>query len=221
MHVMARTLFVTVLVLMFTGIFPLPVAFDTSGYVVQAQTKVAKVEGFRSAKFGMGEQDIIRRVKKDFNISKKRVKRQVHPIEKTLSLEIEVKDLLKGSGRAKVFYIFGYRSKKLIQVNVLWGKPVGDNFKAETVVETANQLRNHFAQKNFPKEGLVVNQPLNKEGTAVLVFRGKDKKGRMALLILENPKVAGKKENAHISLKLSYIKNPDSQDVFKIKEEDF
>jgi len=219
----SKILFLTVAVLLFTGILPV------QNFVFQAlaqQSKQASINGFRSAKFGMSKNAIFRSIKQDFNVSKSKVKFQDHPLEKTVSMEISVDDLLQESGPSRVFYILGHRSKSLIQVNILWGKPVGDKFEPEAVVNTANQLRSHFVQKNFPKEGLVVNQPLNKEGTVVLVFRGKDKRGRMVLLVLENPKLKnadGKdsKDNENLSLKLSYIKNPDSPDVFIIRQDDF
>ena len=86
--------------------------------------KWAVVNGFRSAQFGMKERNVIKAIKNDFGIGKKQVSRKVHPNEKTITLGIEVKKLLPESGTAKVFYILGYKSKRLIHINVIWGKPV-------------------------------------------------------------------------------------------------
>ena len=85
----------------------------------------AKVEGFRSARFGMTEKEVHRAIYKDFRISKKNVERQVHPTEKTVNLGILVEDLLPQSGPAKAYYVFGYKSRRLIQVNIVWGQACG------------------------------------------------------------------------------------------------
>ena len=182
--------------------------------------KWAVVSGFRSAEFGMKERDVIKAIKNDFGLGKKQVSRKVHPNEKTVTLGIEVKKLLPESGTAKVFYIMGYKSKRLIQINVIWGKPVTKKPDAESVVATANQLRNHFAQKKYQKEGFALNAQLG-EGV-ILVFQGKDRKGRAARLLLSNPKAdKDKKAGEDIALTLSYIEKPQDPDVFRIKDGDF
>ena len=114
----------------------------------------------------------------------------------------------------------GYKSKRLIHINVIWGKPVTKKPDAESVVATANQLRNHFAQKKYQKEGFALNAQLG-EGV-ILVFQGKDRKGRAARLLLNNPKGdKNKKAGVDISLTLSYIEKPQDPDVFRIKDGDF
>lgn len=185
-----------------------------------ASQKWAVVNGFRSAQFGMNERDVLKAIKDDFGIGKKQISRKVHPNEKTVTLGIEVEKLLPESGPAKIFYIMGYKSKRLIHINVIWGKPVTKNPDAESVVATANQLRNHFAQKKYQKEGFALNAQLG-EGV-ILVFQGKDRKGRAARLLLSNPKAEGdKKAGEDIALTLSYIEKPLDPDVFRIKEGDF
>ena len=182
--------------------------------------KWAVVNGFRSAQFGMKEKDVIKAIKNDFGIGKKQVSRKVHPNEKTVTLGIKVKKLLPESGTAKVFNILGYKSKRLIHINVIWGKPVTKNPNTESVVATANQLRNHFAQKKYQKEGFALNAQLS-EGI-ILVFQGKDRKGRAARLLLSNPKAEkDKKTGKNIALTLSYIEKPQDPDVFRIKDGDF
>ena len=185
-----------------------------------ASQKWAVVNGFRSAHFGMTERDVLRAIKNDFGIGKKQVSRKVHPNEKTVTLGIQVNKLLPESGPAKIFYIMGYKSKRLIHINVIWGKPVTKNPNAEAVVATANQLRNHFAQKKYQKEGFALNAQLG-EGV-ILVFQGKDRKGRAARLLLSNPKAEGNtKAGENIALTLSYIEKPMDPDVFRIRDGDF
>jgi hypothetical protein len=182
--------------------------------------KWAVVNGFRSAQFGMNERDLIKAIRNDFGIGKNKISRQVHPNEKTITLGITVSKLLPESGEAKVFYILGYKSKRLIHINVIWGRPVIKDPNAEAVVATANQLRNHFVQKKYQKEGFALNAQLG-EGV-ILVFQGKDRKGRAARLLLSNPKSEDdKKAGENIALTLSYIEKPEDPDVFRIKEGDF
>ena len=186
---------------------------------IGASQEWATIDGFRSARFGSSERAVLSAVKKDFMIKDKDVSRVVNPNEKTLTLSIDVNDLLVGSGPSKVFYILGYKSKKLIHVNVVWGRPVQQKPNAEAVVSTANQLRNYFAQKKYQKNGFALNAQLG-EGT-ILVFQGKDQKGRAARLLLNNPKNKDGKVGDSISLTLSYIEKPENPDVFKIKDGDF
>jgi hypothetical protein len=179
-----------------------------------SKKNAGKVEGFRLALFGMTEKQVYRAIYKEFRISKKTVERQVHPIEKTVNLGILVEDLLPQSGPARIYYVFGYKSRRLIQVNIIWGRPATEKPDAEQVVALANQLRDHFSEQGFRQKGLVVNQSFGKD--SILVFRGTDDKGRVVLLLLVNPQKPGVPENQEIILKLSYIQQPDHPDIFTI-----
>jgi len=206
--------------LMVGGLFFTGTSFAKSDDGTSASQKWAVVNGFRSANFGMKERDVLKAIKKDFGIGKNQVSRKIHPNEKTVTLGIQVNKLLPESGPAKVFYIMGYKSKRLIHINVIWGKPITKKPNAEAIVATANQLRNHFAQKKYQKEGFALNAPLG-EGV-ILVFQGKDRKGRAAKILLVNPKAEGDtKVGENIALTLSYIEKPMDPDVFRIKEGDF
>lgn len=206
--------------LMVSGLFFTGTSIAKPDDGASASQKWAVVNGFRSAHFGMTERDVLRAIKNDFGIGKKQVSRKVHPNEKTVTLGIQVNKLLPESGPAKIIYIMGYKSKRLIHINVIWGKPVTKNPNAEAVVATANQLRNHFAQKKYQKEGFALNAQLG-EGV-ILVFQGKDRKGRAARLLLSNPKAEGNtKAGENIALTLSYIEKPMDPDVFRIRDGDF
>ena len=88
-----------------------------------------------------------------------------------------------------------------------------------------NFLGTHLNKKEYKKEGFITNASLNDATT--IVFRGKDQKNRMALLVLNAPKTGKGKEAIaiaeNISLKLSYMLNPDKPDVhtITIKDDDF
>ena len=179
----------------------------------------AVVNGFRSAKFGFSERSVYKAIKKDFKISNKNISRVVHPTQKTVTLSIKVRGLIDGSGPAKVFYVFGYKSKKLIHISIIWGSSVEEKPNAEVVISTANQLRIYFSQKKYQKNGIAFNRQLAKE--TILVFQGKDERGRMARVLLNKSIDRGDEADLNIDLTLSYIEKPDNLDIFEIKDGDF
>jgi len=195
---------------------PSPAPLET----LRSGKNVARINGFRSAQFGMTEKEVLKSIFKDFRIPKSKIKRRTHPNEKTVSFNFKVKDLLPNSGLAKLFYVFGFKAKRLIQVNILWDKVAAPRSNPQRIVDTANQLRSHFLSQGFEKEGLAVNTKLSDE--SVLVFRGVDRRGKMVVLLLINPPPKkGQPPNQNINLRLSYIANPDSPDIYKIKKDGF
>ena len=180
----------------------------------------ANIDGFRSAKFGMKMEEVKQAIVKDFGVFDSKIDTISHPTEQTQSLGVSIEQLLPTSGNSRVVYVFGYKSKRLMQVNILMGHPVDTNIIPQQVVDSGNLLGNHFFKKRYQKDGLVAHARLN-DGS-VLIFRGKDQKGRMALLRLSNPQPNEKKDgDLKISLTLSYIEKPEQPDAFQLKEDDF
>ena len=62
---------------------------------------------------------------------------------------MSVPDLLDGAGLAQVSYIFGYSSKKLIQVNVLWGTAADPQATPDKIAAAADQLRLLFLDSGY------------------------------------------------------------------------
>ena len=156
----------------------------------------------------------------DFGISDSKTDAISHPMEQTQSLGISIDKLLPQSGKSRAVYVFGYKSKRLMQVNILMGHPVDTNITPQQVVNSGNLLGNHFFKKRYQEDGLVAHARLN-DGS-VLIFRGKDQKGRMVLLRLSDPQSSNEdNEGLKIALNLSYIEKPGEPDVYKLKEGDF
>ena len=107
---------------------------------------LATVDGFRQARFGMSEEQVHQAIRNDFPALAAKLTSAVHPSEKTTVLSLTVADLLPHTSSARVSYIFGYRSKKLIQINIIWASD-GSTASDETVVGTANSLRDYFAAR--------------------------------------------------------------------------
>ena len=195
-----------------------------AGLRTAAAQTTASVEGFRSARFGMTEKKVYNALKKDFGIPKGEVTRTQNSIEKTISLIITNDDIIPDSGRAVIAYIFGYESKKLIQINVVWAVDDEKIASAENLVATGNILRNYFVAQGFPEKGLLTNQRLT-DGSIVM-FQGLDTKGRATVLQLniEQGVVSegGTASDSKItSLNLSYILDPVAPDIFKINVGEF
>ena len=189
-----------------------------------SQIKEVEVKGFRSAHFGMTESEVRQAIQADFGVSSSDISVQENPTQRTKILSINVNNILPDSGQARVFYVFGYNSKKLIQTNVVWGHLVSKDVNVQGLVNTANQLRNYFLTRGYKKEGMVANYSLNK--SVILVFRALDSKNHATELYLinANPEEAEKPEEAkpeNVTLRLSYIENPTSPDIYLIKEGDF
>jgi hypothetical protein len=88
----------------------------------------------------MSEEQVRQAARKDFPAAAAKLTSAVHPSEKTTVLSIGVADLLPDTGTARISYIFGYRSKQLIQINVVWTS-AGNATSDETIVATAISLR--------------------------------------------------------------------------------
>ena len=184
-----------------------------------SEKPLASIDGFRSAKFGMGRLEVTKAIFNDFGIASAKITIITHPTELTKSLAITVEQLIPRFGKSKVVYVFGYRSNKLMHVKIFFGHGVDKSVTSQQVVDLGNILGNHFFNKRYQEDGLVANARLN-DGS-ILIFRGKDQKGRMALLRLLNTQQNNKNNEVKISLNLSYIEKPGQEDTFQLNKGDF
>ena len=184
-----------------------------------SEKPLASIDGFRSAKFGMGRAEVTKAIFNDFGIASAKITIINHPTELTQSLAVTVEQLVPRFGKSKVVYVFGYRSNKLMQVNIFFGHGVDKSVTSQQVVDLGNILGNHFFKKRYQQDGLVANASLN-DGS-ILIFRGKDQKGRMALLRLLNTRQNNKNNEVKFSLNLSYIEKPGQEDTFQLNKGDF
>lgn len=183
----------------------------------------AVIEGFRSAHFGMSEEQLRQAIAKDFSTAAAKLKKITHPSEKTAVLSLPATELLPHSGPAQVSYILGYKSKKLIQINIVWHSD-GSDESNETVVGTANSLRDYFAAQSYQPGSVVANRQLSE--SAIVVFRGADLQGRLVVVVLNGSPAAERKDEKAprprpLSLELSYVADAAHPDVFRIPKGQF
>ena len=184
----------------------------------------AKIEGFRSARWGMDAAQVKAAIHKDFGIPAEKVKTEENAAERTTVLTIAVNDLLEGAGPARISYILGYKTKKLIQATVLWGTPVDPQAQPEKIVAAANQLRQLFLDSGYQPDTVVANARMA-DGT-ILVFQGQDIDKHTTVLRLANAPALAKGSKAEaagasVALSLSYILDSRSPDIFRLKKGQF
>ena len=197
------------------------------------ETAGPRVEGFRSARFGMSMSETREAMQRDFGLGREDIAEQPNDEDRTSSLVATVPDLFPDSDPAQLVYIHGYRQKKLIQINILWGAPVTGEPDPKELVTTANVLREYFRQLGFDPGKTVMNTRV--DDGSFIVFRATDERKRMVLLQLVSRKVpAGKGEGEEgkeeekpepqdrvVSLWLSYIEDTVNPDIFRIEKGKF
>ena len=193
-----------------------PAAQTETAPVAGDEKAIKTIEGFRSAKFGMNEADVRAAITKDFSAKPDAVKSQDNPAELTRSVVLSVPDLLPNGGTAELSYVFGYKSKSLIQVGTVWSKGTDPEMTPEKLFSNANILRAHFLGEGFKPESIAVNTPV---AGGVLMFRGSDAKDRSVILLLQGT-FENKENNQRVltptGLLLFYVADTKSPDVFKL-----
>lgn len=200
---------------------------------VTKDTKASVViDGFRSAKFGMTEGAVRAAISTDFGVSGDDIKVAENPVQRTTSLTVRASDLIPETGQARVSYIFGYKSKALIQVNVLWGTAVVPETTGVGIARTALILKNYFDGQAYDPKRTIRDRRLK---NGALIFQSTDQAKHLVRLIylsvpLQTAKSDAKakegdaakaaKESAY-ALSLNYISNPESPDILRIKTGEF
>ena len=193
-----------------------PVAAATETPTAGADDKTTKaIDGFRSAKFGMNETDVRAAMAKDFSPKPDAIKIQDNASELTRSLLLSAPELLPNGGTAELSYVFGYKSKSLIQVGAVWSKGTDAAMTPEKLFSNANILRAHFMGEGFKPDSIAVNMPV---AGGIVMFRGSDAKDRSVILLLQG--TFETKENNRVltptSLLLFYVADAKSPDIFKL-----
>ncbi len=189
-----------------------------------APAELVHVAGFRSAQWGMTELQVKAAIEKDFNVAADKIKSEENLAERTHVLTIVAPDLLQGAGTARVSYIFGYATKKLIQVNLLWGSAIDPQISAEKIVAAADQLRQLFLDSGYQPSSIVTNAKMN-DGE-VLVFKGADSDGHTTILRLAAAPQPTRRDKAQkpataTALSLSYILDALNPDIYRLKKGQF
>lgn len=188
----------------------------------QAAEPEVRINGYRSAVFGMTEEEVRQAIATDFGIGADGIRTQNNERQKTKVLQIatdrfsaQVADHL-----AIVSYIFGYSSQRLIEVKVVWGTDITPDFSAADFNTKAALLRTRLRDQNF--EPAMVREGVEMQDGSQLLFQGEDNMGRGVILIMREVQreVPGETEGEQARqetiyrLLLSYVESLRNPDIY-------
>ena len=181
-----------------------------------------EVDGFRSAKFQMTEDQLRQAIASDFKAAAPKIQKRIDNVTRTPVLSIQVPDLIQDRGTPRINYTMGFKSHRLIQVDLVWSKEIDEKITPEMMTGVMGNLSQTLRDRGFPREKTVVNGATNSPNI-VVIFRAEDEKGHVVALIGRfkvDPKAEeGKrvKFNEPEAVILSYILNAKSPDVFRLE----
>ena len=184
------------------------------------QASPVSIDGFRSAHFGMSEAEIRTAIEADFKLSGSAVRPGNDPVQRTRALSVTVPALVPDSGKATIDYVFGYKSQRLIEVNVIWSATTDPANKPDTLLHTGATLQGYFQGETFPAGQAVANAVL--ANGSLLLFRGTDPAGHTVVLLLSGPVHQDAKDHKEQMtpsvLSLVYAVDPAHPDVFRLQK---
>jgi hypothetical protein len=180
------------------------------------ETPAIDLLGFRGAHFGMDEKQVRAAIAADFGKeAATKATEQENLAEKTKILSLTVPDLFDGAGIGSISYVFGYKSKKLIQVAIAWSKQTDPELTPDRLFSGGNILQGYFAGQGYVPATVVSNAMVD---AGILMFRGSDKDENTTMLLLQGG-FEGEGEQRRLvpnALLLYYIDNAKAPDVFRI-----
>ncbi len=200
--------------------------FVVTGAIAQTLPKY-ELTGFRDARFGMSEQEVRAVAMKTFGIKPADIAVTTNPVEGTAVLSIKAVSLDPGPGPVRIAYIFGHTSKKLIQVNVIWGEDAPQTVDA--VVTAGTRLQRYFAEFAWKKDAAHAGIPVG--DNTVVLFAGDDEKKGSIRLVVDGVKYQMQREGNQPAtspdpkgpprLILNYISDRDKPDIARIEKGKF
>lgn len=188
-----------------------------------------EVIGFRDVKFGMTETEVKATVVKSFGLKPTDIVASTNPVEGTTILTVKLASLDPAPGAARVAYILGNKSKKLIQVNVIWGEEGATASPDVSAMMTAgSRLERYFAGFAWKKDAVRAGIPVG-ENTVVL-FAGEDDRKGAVRLIADGVKYQMQRDGNQTTspdpkgppkLIINYIADRDDPDVARIERGKF
>jgi hypothetical protein len=187
------------------------------------QAAEARIEGFRSARFGMSETAVRGAIADDFHLSGAAVNAAENPVQRTAVLHIRIANLVPDGGTAQVDYIFGYSGHTLIEVNILWSAAIDPKITPTQLVANGAALQAYFQRQGFAPDHTAQNAVLP-NGNVVL-FRAQDAGGHAVVLLLsgrrDQPAKDASSRLTPTALTLAYAADPAHPDVFQLKKGTF
>ncbi len=181
------------------------------------------IDGFRNAHFGMSQAQVRNAVIGEFKLPASAITHSVNATQHTEVLTADIPGLIPGGGVARVSYVFGYQTHKLIEVNVLWAKSVDAKATPALLYQNGESLQQYFAGEGFPPQRSTGNIATS---SGLLLFRATDPNANIVLLVLsgkisKDPKSTDKSFLDPTALTLVYAVDPQHPDVFHLGKGSF
>jgi len=207
----------------------LSVGGGSAAYAQAPAQQKYEVTGFRDVRFGMTETEVRNSAAKTFGIKAADLTSTTNAVEGTTVLTAKLASLDPAPGPARIAYIFGYNSKKLIQINVVWGEdPATPPVDVSAMIAAGTRLQGYFAEYAWRKDTTRAGIPVG-ENTIVL-FSGDDEKKGALRLIADGVKFQVEKDGKPVSspdpkgppkLIINYIADRENPDVMRIEKGKF
>jgi len=187
-----------------------------------------EVTGFRDAHFGMTEAELRAAIAKDFMLKPADITSSVNPVEGTMVLTAKVAALEPGPGPAVIAFILGHASKKLIQINVIWGEQSTAGKDPNAMIAAGERPAHYFAGYAWNKDTTRAGVPVGPN--TVVLFSGEDSKTGAVRLVLDGVKYQMQKDGKDATspdpkgpprILINYIANRDNPDVVTIPMGEF
>lgn len=186
-----------------------------------------EIAGFRDARFGMTEREVRATAAKAFDLKTSDIATSANQIEGTHVLTAKLAKLDPGPGPATVSYIFGHGSKRLIQVNVIWGADTAAQ-SVDAIVAAGSRLQRYFSGYAWRKDGAHAGVPVG--DNTVVLFAGEDDKTGAVRVVVDGVKYQMQRDGKQATspepkgpprLVISYIANRGDPDIAKIEKGKF
>lgn len=194
-----------------------PAAADVPSTVRREAPYFIEVMGFRSAHFGMNEAEVRAAIQRDFDTKLEAIRSEDNNAERTCALGVQVPDVMPGGGTSSISYVFGYKTKALIQVGLLWSKATDDKITPEKLISNGNLLFAHLIGAGYKPDTIATNVPIP---GGVLMFRANDMQNHTTMLIMQGSSFSEDNDTQKVftpsALLLLYIANAKDPDVYRL-----
>jgi hypothetical protein len=170
-----------------------------------------RVKGFRSAVFGMDQGQVLGAIAKDFHVPAEQVQTTVTPLDRTTVLTATVLGLDPGPGAAKVSYVLGAGSRRLVRVAVIWETATASERAA--LIDDGQILVNYFKAQTWEKDATEGRAPLEAGGLSL--FSGEDPDGAAVEVAVQGSDGPSAPPTA---LTVTYIQDVDHPDIYRLPE---
>ena len=170
-----------------------------------------RIKGFRSAVFGMDQAQVLAAIGKDFHIPAEQVQSSVTALDRTTVLTATVPALEPGPGQAKVSYVLGTGSRRLVRVAVIWETATAADRAA--LIDDGQILVNYFKAQAWEKDATEGRAPLEAGGLSL--FSGEDPDGAAVEVAVQG---ADGPSAPPTALTVTYIQDVDHPDIYRLPE---